>query len=271
MRLRDIIAQLEAGRFYDGEGGGGGGGNPAPSPSPAPTPAPAPTDSFATQFESYLGRYGADMREAAYQLFRENFRMRDARRGLEEQLTEVRGQLPAQGSVVLTGDNASRWNEYTATQLTPQQIKEALGERDNLRNEVATARRESTLREVAEVSGFNLKPLARVGSELEYTIKEIDDAKSQGGKRRAAFVVTVGTDNVRTETPVDEYAREHWDDVLPALTTDGSASGQGRSGGPVVPRQPGQGQGNGAQQTVAQRHISSTYAKSGPQKSPTQS
>ena len=83
MRIRDIIAQLEAGWFYDGEGGGGGGGGaPAPAPAPSPAPAPTPPDSFATQFESYLGRYGADTREAAYQLFRENFRMRDARRGL---------------------------------------------------------------------------------------------------------------------------------------------------------------------------------------------
>lgn len=249
-------------------GGGGGSGDPAPTPPatpPANPPAPArQPDSFATEFEAFMRGHNNDPREAAYQLFREGFRNRDARRGLEEQLTDLRTQLPPQGAVVLQGDDATRYNEYRALNLTPAQVRERLTEHATLQTEVTESRRDKALREVAEVSGFNFKPLARVGKELEYTIKDVEDATAQGGKRRVAYVVTVDTaTKVKTETPLADYAKTNWDDVLPALqASNGQASGH--SGGPIVPRQPSQGQG--AQQSVAEAYTSSAYAGSGPQK-----
>lgn len=177
----------------DGGGGGGdgGGGGTPPAQSPNDTP-PA--------IQNLINRNNGDAMAAIATLLSENAQLRADRRALRE-------KLPADGSIVLTGEQAQFWSTLDATKLDAAKLKElqdAATERDQLRADRDKLQRNATINDAANVAGFKPTVLATLIGDLSV---EIDD-----GETRVAYVK-----DGDKRTPLVDYAAQHWADFLPSL------------------------------------------------------
>lgn len=163
---------------------------------------------LARAFEGVTRREGSA--EAAGQaLLRENHDYR-------EQIRTLRSRVPADGAVVLTGDDAAAWTAYRELGDVPT-IQTALTERQTLAERVAATERRETVRSAAGVANYNEAALERLVNQDNLTL-----AVDGEGDARTAVVVT---DSART--PLADYVQQHAPEMLPALT-----AGRGRQGTP---------------------------------------
>lgn len=210
--------------YYEADKGGGNGGapgDPSPTPPAAPVPAPAPTPQPDVQasFDRLLASRGGDSGMVALMLFQENYREREQRRQLQEQLTQVQGRLPSEGSVVLNRAEAQRWQAYQALGA-PDEVQTSL-------TELQTLRRNTELTQVADVARFKptvLQQLDRVAGGLKYEVREVDE---NGKKERRPFVMVKDQAGVEQSIPLQQYAEQHWADFLPSLRTEQQAPPSG--------------------------------------------
>jgi hypothetical protein len=151
-------------RSPDGDGGGGASDQGGTSVQ----------DQVEQAFKKLRKRFNDDTAGLARQLFNENHDLREKNRKLTE-------QLPGEGAVVLTKEQASQWAAYQA------------------------ARRE-TIAKAAQAHGFNLAALERLAGDVELELRKDADGKE------AAIVKADGK-----EVALDAYAQEQWQPFLPAL------------------------------------------------------
>lgn len=154
-----------------------------------------------------LEQYGRDALRLAEKLAdvqSDNYRLREERRNLKQQLTDAQGKVPAEGTRLLTKDEAAIWDAYAALGK-PADIKQAMDANGTATAELATLKREKALTKAAEVAGFKASVLTTLAGDLDIQTKEKD------GKP----VVVVVKDG--TETPLADYATSAWADFLPAL------------------------------------------------------
>lgn len=181
--------------FFEPDKGSAGGGDP-----PADDPAkPRASD--------ILDRHGNDALKLAERLATregDNYSLREERRQLKEQLAALQGKLPAEGAVVLAGDDASQWQAYTQLGKLDE-LQAALAERETTKGELATLKRDLELRDVAQIANYKPAVLKQLAGDAQFVIKEAD------GKR--SIVVKDG----EKETPLSDYAKAKWADFLPAL------------------------------------------------------
>lgn len=161
-------------------------------------------------FQSRLAKMNGDAMAFATTLFDENFQHR-------QKIRELEGKVPADGSVVLSKADATRWEEFKALGKKPDELKQALKSSEDLTGEIATLKRKDVLRDVAEV-GFAdsklklsvLEDLDGKAEGIEYKIKEEKD--KAGNTRKVVYVVSEGK-----ESPLETFAAEKWADYVPAL------------------------------------------------------
>lgn len=170
--------------------------NPAPPAAP-----PATQGDPSAAFQRLLERNNSDALRLAEQLYRENHDYRERNRTLQ-------GQLPAQGAVVLSSEDAARWQQYTQLGAIPD-LQTAIQERQTLQTELATLKQDAVLRDVADTAKVKFSVLKTVGAGLEYVIKD----ETVSGKPAKVVYIKDG----ETETKLDDYANTHWADFLPAL------------------------------------------------------
>ena len=90
--------------FFEPDRGTNPGGGPAPVPAPALPPGSTPANDR-QDLQGLLARHNNDAMQVVATLLAENHQLRDERR-------QLRGQVPAQGAVVLAGDDVQRWQQY---------------------------------------------------------------------------------------------------------------------------------------------------------------
>jgi hypothetical protein len=181
---------------------------PAPAPAPAP-PAPPPAPDPAAGVQALIARHNNDLMRVIDHLYGDNFSLREKNRTLKDQVKDLEGKVPGQGSVVLGSDDAKALEAYKALGDL-ETLKTALGERDKFKGELGVLQREGVLRDVAEAAGFKLPVLKTLaGDDLSFEIKEVE---KDGKKARTAFVK-----NGDGEKDIAEYAKEKWADFLPSL------------------------------------------------------
>lgn len=208
-----------------------------------------------TGFQKLAERYQNDGIGLAKDLYSENYTYRRKNADLTTQLNEAKGKVPAEGSVVLTGDQAIQWAAYQALG-TPDKVKEQVDERVTLQGKLDTAARETLLRQVAEVAKFNyaafvdadMLALAKGGKQPSYEIGEVD---INGEKSKVAYVK-----DGDVKKPLVEYATENWGSLLPSLTLADPAS-QRANNGTVYPSQHS-GSGTGTKPTTAKAQTDAT-------------
>jgi hypothetical protein len=186
-------------------------------------------------FQSRLTKMNGDAMAFATQLFDENFQLREAKRQLGEQLTTLQGKLPAEGAVILTGDDAKAYEAYKALG-TPKELKDRIDAYPALEDENKGLKLRDTLREVADVGigGSKLKfkiledRVKAAGGNLQFIVKE------EGRDKRKVAYVKDGD----KETPLEQYAEKNWADYMPSLKAEqakrtGSANGGEGNGQPA--------------------------------------
>lgn len=160
---------------------------------------------LAQQAANLIQRHGSPD-AALILLMQENFQLRDARRDLER-------RLPADGAVVLAGDDVKRWQTYQGLGA-PDTIQTALAERDAAKGELTTLQRSKAIADAAQASGYKSSVLERLpkADTLQFTIK---DENENGQTVRRAYVKDGDTEELLTT-----YAEREWKDFLPALALE---------------------------------------------------
>jgi hypothetical protein len=169
---------------------------------------------------------GADA--TAQLLFQENREHRQRIRELEQ-------QLPGEGAVVLTGDQAAAWQTYQGLGA-PTDVQQRLTAAEQAQNELAGLRRAEQIRGVAEVAGYRPTVLERLAEGLEFEVRE---EQRDGQTARVPYVVS-GEGQQQQATPLADYAQTHWADFLPALSAQQQQQPP-QGGGVTYPRQQGGG------------------------------
>jgi hypothetical protein len=181
-----------------GDPTGGTGGSPAPAAASAGDPMAA--------FQNLLNR-SSDAAALARQLFDENYRYRDRVRELER-------QVPAQGAVILSADEAALWQSYK--QLgAPADVQKVI-------TEGKTLKRDLELRDVASAAGYSVDVLRTLAGELAF---EVRDEQKDNKPVKAVYVKVDGKD-----IPAETYAAQQWAAFLPAL----KPAQQSQAGAPAV-------------------------------------
>jgi hypothetical protein len=179
-----------------------GGANPQTGTSPAPAPAPAPDP--AEGLRNALQRANNDAMALAAQLYSENYQHR-------ERIRQLAAAAPAEGSVVLSREQAAQWTAYQ--QLgAPDALQSTVQQAQQSQQELAGLKRQGAVQAAAAAAGFKPGVLAQLpgADALEFIVKEVE---ANGTKAPAAFVK--GQDGA--EVALASYAQQHWADFLPAL------------------------------------------------------
>lgn len=205
--------------------GGGTGDNPKPS----------------DDLTRRLKAHGNNAAALAGELHAEN-------RNLMGQLAEARKRLPADGSIVLAGDDAKAWERYKA-RGTPDEIDATYAERDTFKGEAVLRARNDSLAE----AGFNPKTLAPL-IPADAAIEVKDGEKGRDGKTpRVATIKPPGSDKA---VPLTDWIASNLGHY-PAGTFGGPdakayarpAEHRGAPAAPIVrrdPPRPGEGQASQA-------------------------
>lgn len=187
---------------------------PAPDTQPISTrtpPDPDPkTPDLVKAVEGLIAKHG-DSTAALRVLLAENHSYRD-------QLRETKAKLPADGSLVLAGDDARDWSTYR--QLgKPSELRKAIEEGSTATAERDALRKAGTIREAAELHGYKPSVLLTLAEKLDVGFA---DVKGADGKvtRKAVIKLADPEGKAPTELPLDDYATKHWADFLPALKTE---------------------------------------------------
>lgn len=213
--------------FFEPDRGTNPGGGPAPAPAPAPglPPGSTPAADDRQNLQGLLARHNNDTMQVVATLLAENHQLRDERR-------QLRSQVPAQGAVVLAGEDATRWQQYQqlgAIDALTQQLQSAQA----TQAELASLRRQAVLSDVQTASGYKASVLAKLPGADGLTF-EVRDVTADGKTSRAAFV----KDKDGKEHPLADYAKSTWADFLPSLTANTQAAPAGTT---FVPQNPGGG------------------------------
>lgn len=200
-------------------GGDGGGGKADPPADPAGA------------FEGLKRRYDNDLGVVAQKLFDENYQYRTRIRDLEAETTDLKGKLPAEGAVVLSGDSAAQWEAYRALGK-PDEIKTTLAEGRQLK-------RDGLLRQAADAHGYKPAVLSRLAGNLAI---ELGETEVDGQKKPVAYVV-----EGETRTQLDQYAQSKWSDFMPSLQpAQSQGGGAGQSNGTTFVQQKSGGKATGS-------------------------
>lgn len=213
---------------YEGDAGGGTGSGSGSDGK----------DDARPRASDILERHGSDAIKLAERLATregDNYALREERRQLKEQLEQLRGQIPAQGAVVLTAEQASTWQTYQ--QLgAPDALTTQLKERETVQSELASLKQDLTLRDVASVAKYDLDVLRTLGGDLTYTIKD----EQVNGKPEKRVYVKDGD----KETLLADHAKAQWAKFLPSLQLADATPPRPAIGTPqnrTQPQQPAQG------------------------------
>jgi hypothetical protein len=194
------------------DGDGGGGGQPPSTPPPATPPAPNPDPGVAAGINNLIERYNSDMRAVIDKLYTENYSYRETIRDLKEQNDDLKSRIPKDSQAVLPKEDAQLLEQYKELG-EPDAIKELQGELETTKEQLGALQKDQVLRDVAEAAGFKLPVLKRLGAELDYELREVE----QDGEKQTVAYVKNGDGEAK---PLADYAKDQWADFMPALTAE---------------------------------------------------
>ncbi len=186
--------------FYDGDDGQPQGGG---------------SDDGKVRASAVLEQYGRDALRLAEKLAdvqSDNYRLREERRTLKQELKDAAGKAPADGAVVLSKEDAALWTAYAALGK-PEEIKTALETKGTAEQELTVLKREKQIAKAADAAGFKASVLERLAADLTIDVRPVKDGKP---------LVVVVKDG--QETALADYAAAEWPDFLPALKQGAGAS-----------------------------------------------
>lgn len=127
-------------------------------------------------------------------------------------LREMKAQLPKDGGLVLSADDAKAFSAFRALG-TPDELKTALEAGKTASDQVTRFAREKTHNHAASLTGFKPSVLAALAEKDKAEIVVIPGKDKAGKDIEVAHVKGEGDKT----TPLAEYAESKWKDFLPAL------------------------------------------------------
>jgi hypothetical protein len=170
----------------------------------------------------------------------DNSQLREQRRTLRQEVTDLKSKAAPEGTRVLSTDEAKAYDAYAALGK-PDDLRKAIDLNGEATAKLARLEREQLLGKAASAAGFKSAVLQRLAGDLPIEIRDVDG-------KPAAFVK-----DATGETPLTEYATTAWADFLPALQVEaqqGGTSYVNQSAGDKLPPQ-----------NPAQAYINRNYKK----------
>jgi hypothetical protein len=147
--------------------------------------------------QKLLAKKDGDAMAVAALLFSENYDLR-------EKNHQMKDKLPAEGSVVITKDEATQFEAFKALNIKPEDVKKLQDGGAELTKEVAQLKKEKSLREVAD-AGYSFDTLRDFDALEGEGIEEWKvEAETKDGKIVKKVFVKVGGQFKL----LDEYAQE---------------------------------------------------------------
>lgn len=215
--------------------------------------------------ERSLARYEAigTPEEIAKQLDalkKENADRREKNKILETENAELKGKAP-EGSKILTADEAKEWDDFKALGLKPKQVKEAVAERDTLKNDKAKRDKRDSLAKGAESEGWgeHAADLLMDLSGFDGVTVELKDLESEvmvnGRKETKTVKVPYFTEEGQAPQRATEWVKAKKPHLVDLL---GAVNGKRQDGtGRPVPEQRGGG-GKPENKTPEEAYAAST-------------
>jgi hypothetical protein len=197
-------------------------------------------------FENLARRQGGQD-AAGILLLQENHGYRERIRELEDQVRSLESQVPSEGALVLSSEDAERWQAYGELG-TPDDIRQQ-------RDRAQELERRQLLADVAEAAGYKVPVLERLANGLTV---ELRDEQREGQTIRVPYVVP----EEGTAVSLSEYAQENWADFMPALTAEQADGNKPRV---FVTQTPA---ATGGSKDMAQEFLESQEAKEKERKNP---
>lgn len=135
----------------------------------------------------------------------------------------LRTKLPAEDAVVLTADEAATLEAYRKLGK-PDEITKQLEAGETAAATLAEKDAAESWGQAATAHGYKSSVLLPLAKQAGLAVVELKTVQPEGEEDpREVAMVREGEDG--TPTRLDEYAKEHWDDFLPALTAEDDGAG----------------------------------------------
>jgi len=148
--------------------------------------------------------------EKQAELLTDNSQLREQRRSLRQEVTELKTKAAPEGARVLAADEAPLWDAYKALGK-PADIKTALDTKGAAEHELSVLKREKQIARAADAAGFKASVLTTLAGDLDIQVRPVKDG--------APLVVVVANGE---ETALTDYAKDNWPDFLIALAAHGA-------------------------------------------------
>lgn len=170
-----------------------------------------------------IDRNGGNQDAVGVMLMRENHDLREERRQLRTQVSDLEKKVPGDGVVVLSADDVKKWQAYQALNLTPEQVTEVVTERDTLKGSLAEKDRSERIRNAAEAAGFKPAVLMDLTTAkgLHVEVRDEDVEVTEGGKKvtrkgKVPYVRPAGDEKAQL-VKLTTYVDQNLADYKPAL------------------------------------------------------
>ena len=214
--------------FFEEPGEKGGGGNVPPRENPA---------DIAAKYSGDVVRMASDLSSAQH----DNFKLREDKRNLNATITGLQAKVPAEGAVILIGDDVKVWEAYNALGK-PEEVKTAVETGKAAISERDTFKRDQVLADAAKEARLKPGLLKILAKDLDVQIREVDVVSEDGTtttKAKRPVVVTKNGDQT-SDKPLRDFFKEQGEDVLQSLEageSDGQFQQPNAQGGVTYPVQ----------------------------------
>lgn len=175
-------------------------------------------EELAEMLKGQQARLNTEHEGAGAKLIGENFSLRAADTAQKAEIADLKTKLPAQGSVVLTPEQAQGFEAYKKLG-TAEAVAATAAERDALKAAQAKSARRDLLDSAAAAHGFTPEVLRQLaGDGLGFELK---DEQRDGKTVPVAYV----KDGEKPAQALDVYAAAAWPKFMPSLKAESQPAG----------------------------------------------
>jgi len=166
-----------------------------------------------------------------HELTEDNVTIRAKNRELQRDLEALKKQLPPDGALILSPEDAKAFETLKALGA-PDEVRQKLEQADTVAKRAADLEFSQLAGHVAELNGWNGAVFARLVKQDGATLTETSTQAEDGSTTKAYTLTLPGGDPIA----VGEYAQTHWSDFAPALKQTQKSGGNGTAEPPPAPR-----------------------------------
>jgi len=198
-----------------------------------------PAESFAKELRDALADLkSGDATTVNASISRLIERQQDRISELSSELDAVRGKLPADGAVVLSAEEAKTLEAYRVLGK-PEEVTAKIDAGHEAATKLADAESAESWSSAAEAHGYKPSVLLPLAKKDALSVVEMKTVQPEEGDPVEVAIVRQGEkgDSVR----LDDYAKEHWADFLPALASEAETEEKPTAAATPYPRQVAKG------------------------------